>query len=77
MLQKTKEKTRKTTEGKLHYLCVEIYKALNHLNSILITEIFKVLLSNKPVRKQHICGLNKTNPDQVRYGLKSVAGSKI
>ena len=64
LLDKAKKST--MTIVRLRCLCLEIYKTINRLNPALMTEIFKLSDSKKPVRKQNVLNLNVTRPSQVR-----------
>ena len=37
-----------------------------------MTEVFKLLVTNKSVRKQYALNLNVTNPKEARYSDKSL-----
>ena len=60
-------------------LCLEIYKAINCLNSAFMTDIFKLSNSKKPARKQNFLNINVARPNQVKYGERGsrVLGPKI
>ena len=60
-------------------LCVEIYKTLNKLNPSFMMDIFKLRTTNRPVREQYQLNLEISNPNQVRFGEKSLRnfGPKI
>ena len=58
LLDKAKKST--MTAARLRCLCLEIYKTINRRNPAFMTEIFKLLDSKKPVRKQNALNLNVT-----------------
>lgn len=77
LLDKAKKNT--VVVRRLFNLCVKLYKKINNLNPIFMTEVFKLLVTNKSVRKQYALNLNVTNPNEARYSDKSlwVLGPKI
>ena len=77
LLEKSGRSTIKVKNIKV--LCVEIYKTLNELNPSFMMEIFKLRTTNRPVREQYQLNLEIPNPNQIRFGEKSLTsfGPKI
>ena len=69
LLDKAKKST--MTIIRLRCLCLEIYKAINCLNSAFMTDVFKLSDSKKPARKQNFLNINVIRPNQVKYGERS------
>ena len=67
------DKAKKSTMAiiRLRCLCLEIYKAINCLNSAFMTDVFKLSDSKKPARKQNFLNINVIRPNQVKYGERS------
>ena len=57
---------------RLKFLCTEIYKTLNQLNSRFLSNIFKLSLSNRAARKQQVLNLETIRPNQVNFDEKSL-----
>ena len=64
---------------RLRCLYLEIYKTINRLNPAFMTEISNLSDSKEPARKQNVLNLKVTEPNQVKYGARSlrVLGPKI
>ena len=58
--------------NRLRNLCVEIYKAINKLNSEFMNNIFKVKENKRLVREQYKLNLETPECNQVTFGAKSL-----
>ena len=78
---KSLQKSNKSLQAtqKLRLPCTEIYKILNQLIPGLMSDIFKLLFSNRAARKRQVLNLETKRPNQVKFGEKSlkVLGPKI
>ena len=65
--------------NRLRYLCTEIYKIINNINSSFMKQIFQLRETNRSVRNQYKLDLNVRKVNQVSYGEKSLRyyGTKI
>ena len=57
---------------KRNFLCVEIYKTINNLNSSFMKQIFELRETNRNVREKHRLNLNIPNYNQVTFGKKNL-----
>ena len=78
LLQKS-NKTTMTTQRHFASLFTEIYKTLNQLNPVFMSNIFKLLFSNRAARKQQVLNLETIRPNQVNFAETSLRalGRKI
>ena len=65
--------------NRLRYLCIEIYKSINKINSSFMNQILKLRETNRTVRNQYELNLSVPKVSQVSYGAKSLRyyGPKI
>ena len=61
----------KTSVTRLSNLCVEIYKTINKLNPVFMSNIFKVIEKKRLVRKQYKLNVEILEWKQVTFGAKS------
>ena len=53
-------------------LYIEIYKTINNLNPTFMNEIFRLRLTNRPIREKYKLNLEIPEINQVRFGTKSL-----
>ena len=61
------------------FLCVEIYKTINNLNTSFMKQIFELRETNRNVLEKYRLNLNIPNYNQVTFGKKNlrIFGPKI
>ena len=64
----------KTTINVRNYriMCIEIFKTLNIINSNFVKEIFRLQITNRPIREKYKLNLEIPKTNQIRFGTKSL-----
>ena len=57
--------------NRIKYLCIDIYKSINNINSSFIKQIFQLRETNRTVRNQYKLNLSVPKVSQVSYSEKS------
>ena len=68
----SKSPTSLTNVKRLRVLCIELHKNVNKLNPNFMKNLFKLRLTNNPVREKYRMNIIITGFNQVSYGKKSL-----